>query len=300
METDLFVIIVGWAVATLRSATPLMLVTLGETLTQRTGVINLGIEGEFLMGACVGFAVAVSTGNPWLGLIGGALASCLLSLVHATLVLWAGANQIASGLAVWILALGGTSYFGRGLVGQQVSSLPGLGIAGNASIGQLSLAGPIAIALVLLAAWWLRNTRTGLTWRVVGESASVAAENGIRPKWIRVQGILLGAFLAGLGGAVLSVDYTQTWANAMTKGNGLVAVGLVIVARWRPTLVLPVCLLFGFTEVAVLRLQSAGTEYSAHWLGTLPYLVVLFVLIATHFMFNRNSGMPADLRAVFS
>lgn len=306
MDADLALLVAGWAVATLRSATPLILVTLGETLTQRTGIINLGVEGEMLAGACVGFAVAVTTGSPWLGLGAGALAGAALSLVHAGLVLGARASQIASGIAVWMIALGATTYFGRAFVGRQVTPLPTLTDAGgdrtvvSVLLGQTSVIVPVAVALVLFCAWWLSSTRPGLAWRVVGESASVAAENGLNPTLIRLQAIVTGGLLAGLGGAVLSVDYTQTWAQEITKGRGLIAVGLVIVARWKPLLVLPICILFGLAEVAVLRAQAAGVESSSYLIATAPYLVVLAVVVLGQVFARRSSAMPADLRAVFS
>lgn len=129
-------------------------------------------------------------------------------------------------------------------------------------LNQTTLTAFAAIAIVLFAAWWLANTRSGLAWRTIGESARVAAENGLNPGRIRFYGIVVGGALAGLGGAVLSVDYTQTWAQERTKGRGLIAVGLVIVARWKPGLVLPVCFHFSLAEVAVLRLQSTGVDVS--------------------------------------
>lgn len=297
----------GWCIAVMRSATPLIFVTLGETLTQRTGVINLGVEGEMLVGASVGFGVAVATGNPWLGLLAGAAAGMLLSSLHAGLVLVAQANQIGSGLAVWMVALGATSFFGRGLVGNQVSPLPSLGSALTDPIpfvgvllAQMTAAVPLALAAIILAAIWLNRTRTGLVWRAVGESAAIAAQNGARPLFVRFQAILTGGFLAGMGGAILSVDYTQTWAQEITKGRGLIAVGLVIVARWRPTLVLPICLLFGLAEVSVLRIQSAGIESSSYLLATLPYVTVLVILILGHLSARRDVSMPADLKSVFA
>lgn len=297
----------GWCIAVMRSATPLIFVTLGETLTQRTGVINLGVEGEMLVGACVGFGVAVATGNPWLGLLAGAAAGMLLSSLHAGLVLVAHANQIGSGLAVWMVALGATSFFGRSLVGNQVTPLPSLGSAVTDPIpfvgvllGQMTAAVPLALAAIILSAIWLNRTRTGLVWRAVGESAAIAAQNGARPLLVRFQAILTGGFLAGMGGAILSVDYTQTWAQEITKGRGLIAVGLVIVARWRPTLVLPICLLFGLAEVSVLRIQSAGIESSSYLLATLPYVTVLVILILGHLSARRDVSMPADLKSVFA
>lgn len=307
MNVELFVTLAPWAIATLRSATPLIFATLGETLTQRVGVINLGIEGEMLVGACVGFAVGVATGNPWFGLLAGSAAGGTLSLLHAALVLGAKANQIGSGLAVWMIALGTTSYFGRALVGQQVTPLPSLGSPATDGVpflgvffSQMTMGVPLAIAAVVFASWWLAHTRPGLRWRAVGESAIVSAENGIRPNLVRLQAIVVGGLLAGFGGAILSVDYTQTWAQEMTKGRGLIAVGLVIVARWRPALVLPIGIVFGLAEVATLRVQSLGSIISPHLLATAPYLAVVVILIVSHAFARRGSSMPADLKSVFA
>ena len=306
MDDDTLMVAGSWAAAMLRSSTPLMMVTLGETLTQRVGIVNLGIEGQMLCGACLGFAVAAQTGSPALGLAVGAIAGLLLSLIHCVLCLDCEANQIASGIAVWTLGLGLTSYFGRAAIGGNVSGLAPLA---GPSFADLPFAGPIltqltpiaplAIALVLVVGFWLYRTRTGLAWRVVGESFQTARALGIRPKVVQVQGILVGGLLSGFAGAIISVDYTQTWANEMTKGRGFVAVGLVIVARWNPFLVLPVVLLFGLSEAATLRLQAAGLTLSPYLIACLPYLVCLLCVIIVSIRKGRIGGMPAELVSVF-
>lgn len=305
MSADLLTLILVVGFTALAAATPLILVTLGETLTQRTGVINLGVEGEMLFGACFGFGAAMATGSPWLGLAVGALAGAGLSLVHAGLVLGARANQIASGLAVWILGLGITSYVGRRFVGGNVTPLPrpDVGLRDIPILGpglaQAGLATLMAVGAVAVAAWWLARTRTGLLWRSAGESAQITRENGLDPMRARFFAIVTGGALAGVGGAILSIDYTQTWAQEITKGQGLVAVGLVIVARWNPLLVLPVCFVFGLAQVAAVRLPAAGVEMSSYLFLALPYLAVLVVIVLTHALANVRSAMPADLRAVF-
>ena len=304
--TDLATLVFVWGFVALSNATPLILVTLGETLGQRTGIINLGCEGAMLGGACAGFGAAMATGNPWIGMAAGAATGLLFASLHAALVLGARANQLAAGIAVWTLALGLTSYIGRAFVGGKVEALPSLAgtwladlpIIGK-GLGQLSVATPIAVLLVGAAIWWLERTRTGLSWRVAGESALIATENGMSPTLSRLSAVLVGGCLAGLGGAVLSVDYTQTWANEITKGRGLVAVGLVIVARWNPRLVLPVCLLFGFAETAALRLPAMGVDLSSYVLSALPYAVVLVALVANQITFRPGAAMPADLKRVF-
>jgi simple sugar transport system permease protein len=304
-DTD-FLVAGSWIAAALRSATPLLTVMLGETLTQRTGVINLGVEGEMLMGACVGFAVAATAGSPLLGLFAGAIAGALLSTIHAGLVLGARANQIGSGLAVWIIGLGLTSYFGRGFVGGRVSPflplgvhLPHAPILVRSVLDQITWTAPAALLLAVFSAIWLYRTRTGLSWRTVGESADVAKALGMRPLWIRFQAIIVGGLFAGLGGAILSVDYTQTWAQDITKGKGLVAVGLVIVARWNPFLVVPTALLFGLSETSVLKLQAGGVAISPSLLATIPYLFAIAVVVFAQSQGRRHDAMPADLVAIF-
>jgi len=192
------VIFATWIAAALRSATPLLLVILGETLTQRTGVINLGVEGEMLMGACIGFAVAAATGDPLAGLAAGAVAGLALSTLHAGLVLGAKANQIGSGLAVWMIGLGLTSYYGRAFVGAKVEALrplsadvPDAPAVVRTILDQITPTAPLALLLAVLAGVWLYRTRTGLVWRTVGESAEVARALGIRPAAVRLQAILL-------------------------------------------------------------------------------------------------------------
>src|SRR5882757_7006006 len=186
MANDTLLVAGSWAAAMLRSTTPLMMVTLGETLTQRVGIVNLGIEGQMLCGACVGFAVAAQTGSPVLGLAAGAIAGLLLSLIHGVLCLGCEANQIGSGIAVWTLGLGLTSYFGRSAVGGKVGGLaplagPGLSDLPFAGpiLTQLTPVAPLAIITVLLAGLWLYRTRTGLSWRITGESFQTARALGI-------------------------------------------------------------------------------------------------------------------------
>ncbi len=304
-EVD-YALLGSWTAAMLRSSTPLMMVTLGETMTQRVGIVNLGIEGQMLCGACVGFAIAAQTGDPMFGLLTGAIAGVLLSTVHVFLCLICGANQIGSGIAVWTLGLGLTSYFGRAAIGGRVSGFAPISGSDFTSVPflgpiltQLTPIAPLAVLLVLMAAVWLYRTRTGLNWRVVGESFTAARAIGLRPLLIQAQGILLGGLLSGFAGAILSVDYTQTWANEMTKGRGFVAVGLVIVARWNPILVLPVVLLFGLSEAATLRLQVTGLSLSPYLIACLPYVVCLGCVILVSIRKGRIGGMPAELISVF-
>lgn len=289
------IVLGGLALSTLRSAAPLLLVLLGECLTQRVGRINLGIEGQMLVGAVAGFAVTAATGEPGLGLAGGALAAAALSLVFAGLTVAAAANPFASGLAVWMLGFGLSAFFGGGLVGVRIEGFA-LGTGG------LTPTVLLALLLVPVTALWLFCTRTGLRWRAVGESPESARALGIVPWRVATAGIVVGGLFSGLGGAALSIDTTRSWAEGMTAGRGLVAVGLVIVARWNPWLCLPAALLFGLAEALALRLQAADSAVPAHLLHMLPYLASLAVFTATCARLRwhpRGGGAPASLRAVF-
>ncbi|WP_038167485.1 ABC transporter permease [Thiomonas sp. FB-Cd] len=290
----------------LLTSTPVLLAMLGETLTERTGVINLGVEGQMLVGAAAGFAATHASGNPWLGLLVGALAGTLLSSIHALLCLALGVNQIASGLAILFLGNGLSSFYGTSLVGQQIDGfhsmahgwlalLPGIG----PFLGQLTPTVYLAAFLLIASGIFLYRTQWGLVWRAAGESADALRMLGKRPVALRLAGVLVGGLLTGLAGAALSVDYTRTWVEQMTAGRGLLAVGLVIVARWNPWLALPVALIYGLAEALSLRLQSAGADLSPYLLGTLPYLVPLIVLLLTYRGSQRANAMPQELAGVF-
>ena len=301
-------VINGLLISAFRSATPLLFVILGELLTQRVGVINLGVEGQMLVGAIAGFATAVTFNNPWLGLLAGGFAGLALSSLHVFLCLVCRSSQIASGIAVWILGSGLSAFLGRAFVGERLEqgfhTMNTPGIAAIPIIGAVltEMTPTVALAIVLwpLLGLWLYRSRMGLAWRAVGESTAAAKAMGLRPLWIQCQGIWVGGFLSGMGGAALSVDYTLTWAEGMTVGRGLVAVGLVIVARWNPYFAFPVALLFGGSEALALRLQAAGAPISPYLLSTLPYLVSLSVLVINYRQVGQTGGMPDGLRSVFS
>lgn len=297
------IVFTGFLISALRSATPLLFALVGETLTQRVGMINLGVEGQMLVGAMAGYGAAAFLHSPWLGLVAGAGAGMLLSCVFAGLCVGARANQFAAGLAVWMLGFGLSAYYGSALVGHKIESFAsfGDGLADLPVVGSL-IAGMtptvlMALLLVPLASLWFWRTHTGLRWRATGESLDSARAAGLSPRAIQIQGVLLGGLLAGLGGAALSVDYTRTWAEGMTAGRGLVAVGLVIVARWNPWWTLPAAVLFGAAEALSLRLQAADSAVPAHLLHTLPYAVSLLVLTLSYLRY-RDSGAPAGLKAV--
>jgi len=287
-----------------RGGTSILFATLGETVSERSGVINLGTEGSMLAGALAAYAVGIETGSPWLGVLAGLLAGGALAVVHAVLVLHRGANQIASGLGVTFLALGLTALFGQDYVGQGVEAVPTWRIPGLAS---LPFVGPILfdhdpLTYVAFGAgpalWWLLfRTRTGLHLRAAGERADVLEVYGTSATRVRWAAIVAGGALAGLGGAQLSTAFTRNWSEGMTVGRGFVAVGLVIFAGWNPLKAAAGAFLFSGAIALQLQLQARGWEVSRYLLEALPYVAVLAVLAVLSR--RRAHGGPAALAQVF-
>lgn len=294
----------GFLISALRSATPLLFVLLGECVTQRTGIINLGVEGQMLIGAMVAYAATVVTGNAWIGLAAGAMAGAALSSVHVLLCVGARVNPFASGLSVWMLGFGLSAFFGAAQVGEKIEGFASIDagtwaqvpVVGSVITGMTPTV-LLSLFAVPIVAWWLYRTRPGLSLRAVGESMTSARVMGLAPGRIQSFAILFGGAMSGIGGAALAVDYTRTWAEGISAGRGLVAVGLVIVARWNPWLTLPAALLFGGAEALALKLQAAETTVSAQLLHTLPYVVSLAVLTITCLR-GEPRAAPAGLKEV--
>ena len=287
-----------------RGGTSILFATLGETVAERSGVINLGTEGSMLCGALAAYAVGVETGNPWLGVVAGLLAGAALAAVHAGMVLHRKANQIATGLGVTFLAIGLTALYGQDYVGQGVEPLPTWNIP---LLSDLPFVGPILfqhdpltyVSLLAGPLLWLLlfRTRLGLKIRAAGEEESVLAVYGTSVTRIRWIAVLIGGGLAGLGGAQLSTAFTLNWSENMVVGRGFVAVGLVIFAGWNPLKAIFGAYLFSGTIALQLQLQARGWEVSRYLLEALPYLAVLTVLAVLSR--RRQHGGPAALNRVF-
>jgi len=291
-------------VGAVRGGTSILYAALGETVSERAGVINLGTEGCMLVGALAGYAVTASTGNPWVGVLAGAAAGGLLALVHAVLVLSRGANQLATGLVVLFLGLGLTSLFGAAYVGRSInaftpiaipglSSIPGLGdiLFNHDPLTYLSyLAGP--------AVWWLLyRSRPGLILRGAGERQEVLAAYGHSPLRVRYLAVIGGGALAGIGGAQLSTAYANAWFENMTQGRGFIAVALVIFAAWHPLRAVGGAYLFGAALALSPALQARGYGLNQFALDAIPYLVTIVVLVVLGR--RRANAAPEGLKKVF-
>ena len=291
-------------VGAVRGGTAIVFATVGETVTERSGVINLGVEGSMLAGALAAYAIGVETGNPWLGAVAGIGAGLILSLVHAFLVLRRHANQVATGLAVTFLGLGATSLFGQDYVSQGVAPLPTYPLPG---LADLPFFGPILfdhdpltyLSFALVPAAWLFLYRTGLGLRIraAGEQPDVLDTMGTSPERMRWIAISAGGALAGLGGAQLATAFARTWSEDMVAGRGFIAVALVIFAGWNPLLTIAGAYLFSGAVAFQLELQARGSDVSIFLLDAIPYVLVLVVLALLSK--RRLFAAPAALDKVF-
>ncbi|MDB5812908.1 MAG: transporter permease [Rhodocyclales bacterium] len=274
-------------VGTLGAATPLVFAGLGELVAEKTGVINLGVEGMMLIGAIAAFAAAVSTdGNLAVGLIAGALAGALASLPFGILTLSLGANQAASGLALTIFGLGLSAFIGQGFVSYSLSGVKPIAIP---LLSKIPLLGPVLfnqdIVVYLsfvtfgLVAWVLAKTRLGLVLRAVGESPEAAHAIGYPVIAIRYGAVLFGGAMAGIAGAYLSVVYTPLWVQNMTAGRGWIAVALVVFATWKPARLMLGAYLFGGMTILQLHAQGLGVAIPPQFLSALPYIATIVVLV---------------------
>jgi len=287
-----------------RAGSSVMLATYGEILAQRAGVINLGVEGCMISGACAGFIVTAKTGSPYLGILAAIISGAAMASIHAFMVVTRGANQLASGLALMFLGLGLTAYMGRPYVSEKINGLNDVPIP---LLSDLPFFGSIIFDHDILtytafllgpAMWWfLFRTRWGLQVRAVGESTEAAFAAGLNPKRIQYMAVIAGGALAGLGGAQLSLAYTQSWVEGMTNGRGFIAVALVIFAMWNPLRGMAGALLFGGALAFQLQLQARGVGISPFLLDMTPYLLTVAVLLVWA-QIGRDS-FPAGLKSVF-
>ncbi|NIA68687.1 ABC transporter permease [Pelagibius litoralis] len=267
------------------SATPLLFAALGELVVEKSGVLNLGVEGMMIMGAVAAFGVAVSTGSGTLGIVAGAAAGMAMAFVFGVLTLTLAANQVATGLALTIFGLGLSALLGAGFVGIPVAPLAKLAIPG---ISDLPVIGPLlfahdalvylSLAAVVGVAWFLKKSRAGMILRAVGESDISAHSIGYDVIAVRYRAVLFGGAMAGLGGAFLSLSYTPLWNEGMTAGRGWIALALVVFATWRPWRLLAGAYLFGGVTILQLYSQGAGVAIPAQVLSMLPYLATILVL----------------------
>ena len=285
------------------AATPLLLAAIGELVAERSGVLNLGVEGMMITGAVTGFAIAVETGSPLLGFVGAAAGGAALSFLFVILTQFALANQVASGLALTLFGLGLSALAGQRYVGIKPPPTPDLDIP---ILSDLPVVGPILFGhdpvlyfgIFLVAGVWalLKFTRAGLILRAVGENHDAAHALGYKVVRIRALAILFGGACAGLGGAYISLVRVPQWTEGMTAGVGWIALALVVFASWKPWRVLLGAYLFGGITVLQLNLQAAGVAIPVEYLAMSPYLITILVLVI---LSADKSRAPASLSRIF-
>jgi len=294
-------IAVAVAGGALRGSIPYLFVSLGECLTETSGKINLGMEGVLLMGAMSAFAVSDLTGSPWLGVVAAALVGLLLGAVHAWLTNQPAVNDVAAGIAMILFGSGLAFFFGKRFVAPMAPQLPLIGLGFWSRIPAVESAlriSPlffIGVAASFLLHWIFTRTRWGLQVRAAGDDPQAARALGINVSGVRFLAITVGAALAAVGGAHLTLYFPGIWSEGISGGQGLMAVALVIFARWSPRRCLAAALLFGGAQSLGLSLQSLGVKGYYHIFNASPYVFTLGVMIATCSPSRRLAGMPGAL-----
>ncbi len=284
-----------------RGGTPFLFVSLGECLTEKSGKINLGLEGVLLMGAMSAYAVSFKSGSPWLGVVVAGCAGALLGFIHAWLAQRPKVNDIAVGIAMIIFGSGIAFFFGKAFIQPLAPQLPGIDFgswSANPALRSALKICPlffVGVAVAFAMNWFFKGTRWGLCVRAVGDKPDAARAMGISVWGVRTLSIMFGSFLGGIGGAYLSLFYPGSWNEMISGGQGFMAVALVIFARWNPVQCLWASMLFGGTQALGPALQAVGVNSYYYLFNAAPYILTLAVMIAT--CSNKRSlvGAPGAL-----
>ena len=290
------------------SGTILLFAAIGEIFAERSGVLNLGVEGMMLMGALAGVAFTIWSGNAWVGILGAILAGAAMASLHAVVTVGLRANQVVSGLALTLLGTGLSAFLGRNLVGKPLPdkfgdiSIPILGDIPK--IGEILFQQSALVYLSFVVApimwWFVFRTQAGLHLRSIGENPAAADAMGVPVNWLRFLYVIIGGGFAGLGGAVISLSTNPGWTEGMTAGRGWIAVALVIFAGWNPLWAVGGAYLFGGVQAGQFQLQTVGVGISPFFLNMLPYLFTILVLvIASGDQARKRIGAPAALGRPF-
>jgi len=294
-------ILVALAGGAMRGSIPYMFVSLGECLTEKSGKINLGMEGVLLMGAMTAFGVSDLTGSPWLGVLAAALAGLLLGAMHAWMTQQPAVNDVAAGIAMILFGSGLAFFFGKKFVAPMAPQLPLIELGRWSHVPAVESALRISplffvgIATGFLLHWVFTRTRWGLNIRAVGDDPQAARALAINVNGVRFIAITLGGALAAVGGAHLTLYFPGIWSEGISGGQGLMAVALVIFARWSPRRCLAAALLFGGAQALGPSLQSLGVNGYYHLFNASPYLLTLAVMVATCSSKRSLAGMPGAL-----
>ncbi len=285
----------------LRVSTPFLFVSLGECLTEKSGRVNLGLEGTLVMGAMAGYGVSYLSGSAWLGVLAASAIGAVFGLVHGYLCGRKQVNDIAVGIALMLLGVGVAFFLGKPLIQPSAPRLPALPLGFWSAVPQVRSALDvnvlffIGLALAPALRWGLANTRYGLVLRTVGESAEAARAMGYDVNRVRLLATMCGGALAGVGGSFLSLFYPGSWNEGLSSGQGLMAVALVIFARWDPVRCLYASLLFGGASALGPALQSVGVTSGYYLFNAAPYILTLLIMVLSSSATHTSADQPAEL-----
>ncbi len=288
----------------IRVSTPFIFVSLGECLTERSGRINLGLEGTLMMGAMSAYGVALLSDSPWLGVLVAALVGLLLGALHAGICQLPRVNDIATGIGLMLFGTGLAFFLGKPYIQPKAPNLGAIEFGWWSSVPQVRQALQVnhlfivGVVLAFALAWALKNTRWGLIVRLAGESVDAALAIGASVARTRLVATSIGGGFAGIGGAFLSLYYPGSWNEGLSSGQGLMAVALVIFARWQPVRCLWASLLFGAAGAISPALQSIGVTQGYYLFSAAPYVLTLALMIATCSPERSLRGAPGELGAV--
>jgi simple sugar transport system permease protein len=292
------------AAGAIRVSTPYLLVSLGECITEKAGRINLGLEGVLMMGAMAGYATSLATGSPWTGVLAAGAVGAVLGLLHGLLCSLRRVNDIAIGISIMLFGTGLAFFLGKPLVQPQAPTLSSIPLGAWSASPQIQSAlqvNPLfllGLVLAFLLHLGFRHTRWGLQVRIVGDSEDAARALGYPVLPTRILATVVGGFLAGVGGAFLSLYYPGSWNEGLSSGQGIIAVVLVIFARWEPLRCLWASLLFGGAGALGPALQAMGVTSGYYLLNAAPYVLTLAILIATCAPNRTLAGAPGELSLV--
>ncbi|MEN0002047.1 MAG: ABC transporter permease [Pseudomonadota bacterium] len=285
----------------IRVSTPFLFVSLGECLTERSGRINLGLEGTLVFGAMAGYALAYESNSAWVGVGAAALAGAMFGLFHGWICRFKGVNDIAMGIALMLLGIGLAFFFGKPYIQPVAPDLPSIPFGWWSNIPQVQAALEVnslflvGVVLAFAMAWMFRNTAIGLRIRVVGDSSDAARAIGLSPDRVRLWSTAAGGAFAGVAGAYLSLYYPGSWNEGLSSGQGLMAVALVIFARWNPVMCLFAALLFGAAGALGPALQTVGFTSGYYLFFAAPYVLTLALLIFTSSPGKALDSAPGEL-----
>ena len=301
MTAQLAIVLTAMLGGAIRVSTPFIFVALGETLTEKSGRINLGLEGTLVLGAMLGYATAYETGSPWLGVLAGGCAGVALGALHGILCSLPRVNDIAVGIAMMTLGTGLAFFFGKPFIQPEAPHLPSIPLAdwtGDPALAVALRVNPlffVGVATALIMAWGFRNTRLGLIVRTTGDSAAAALAMGVSVDRVRILATAAGGFLAGVGGSFLSLYYPGSWNEGLSSGQGLMAVALVIFARWSPIRCVGAALLFGAAGALGPALQSVGVTQGYYLFNAAPYILTLLVMVGSSGSKDALRAAPGEL-----